>query len=179
MAPPYSGSTSPKMKYLFLSVNAFYQKMKRECYCQQVKFLRKLEKYGLLSTIFYKKGQFNSLLYPKKDNERKNTQNRRLWWNILKKSCFLLFSRVPVMTPSIFKFNKKVIRPFQLKSFSYFFVLLYLINYKIIMRSIGMLTLKDTVAVNKILETGDFNSSLPGIPWYSKSPLCIELEIYF
>ena len=68
------------------------------------------------------------------------------------------------MTPSVFKFNKKVIRPFQLKSFSYFFVLLYLINYKIIMRSIGMLTLKDTVAVNKILETGDFNSSLPGIP---------------
>ena len=32
------------------------------------------------------------------------------------------------------------------------------------MRSIGMLTLKDTVAVNKVLETGDFNSSLPGIP---------------
>ena len=32
------------------------------------------------------------------------------------------------------------------------------------MRSIGMLTLKDTVAVNKILETGHCNSSLPGIP---------------
>ena len=78
-----------------------------------------------------------------------------------------------------FKFNKKVMTPFQLKSFSYFFFLFCLINYNIIMRSICKLTLKATVAVNKILETGDFNSSLPGIPWYTKSPLCIELKIYF
>ena len=32
------------------------------------------------------------------------------------------------------------------------------------MRSTRKLTLKATVAANKILETGDFNSSLPGIP---------------
>ena len=49
-------------------------------------------------------------------------------------------------------------------SYSYFFVLFYLMNYKIIMRSIHKLNLKTTGAVNKILETGDFNSSLPGLP---------------
>ena len=32
------------------------------------------------------------------------------------------------------------------------------------MRPICKLTLKATVTVNKILETSDFNSSLPGIP---------------
>ena len=46
------------MEYLFLSVNAFYQGIKWKRYSQQVTFLRKLEKYGLLSTIFYKIGQF-------------------------------------------------------------------------------------------------------------------------
>ena len=89
--------------------------------------------------------------------------------------------RVPEwrLSHTLFKFSKKVMTPFQLKSFSYFFVLFCLINCSIIMRSNCKLTLKSTVAVNKILETGDFNSSFPGIPWYLKSPLCIELEIYF
>ena len=89
--------------------------------------------------------------------------------------------RVPEwrLSRALFKFSKKVMTPFQLKSFSYFFVLVGLINYNIIMRSICKLTLKATVAVNKTLETSDFNSSLPGIPWCSKSPLCIELEMYF
>ena len=136
-------------------------------------FLRKLENHGLLSTMFYKKSQFkfdflyfnkNSLLYPKKDNERKNAQNRKMLWNISKKKVFLTIFR-STSDGAI--------------SYSYFFVLFYLMNYKIIMRSIHKLNFKTTGAVNKILETGDFNSSLPGLPWYSKSRLCIELEIYF
>ena len=136
-------------------------------------FLRKLEKYGLLSTIFYKKSQFkfdflyfnkNSLLYPKKNNERKNARNRKMLWNISKKKFFL----------TIFQSTSD-----NAISYSYFFVLFYLVNYKIIMRSIHKLTLKTTGAVNKILETGNFNNSLRGIPWYSNSRLCRELEIYF
>ena len=86
------------MEYLFLSVNVFYQGIKWKCYSQQVTFLRKLEKYDLLSTIFYKKGQFKfnflyfnkNLLYPTRGKEKwKNAQNRKMLWNILKKSFFL------------------------------------------------------------------------------------------
>ena len=72
--------------------------------------------------MFYKKIQFkfdflyfnkNSLLYPKKDNERKNAQNRKMLWNISKKKVFL----------TIFRSTSD-----DAISYSYFFVLFYLMN---------------------------------------------------
>ena len=42
------------------------------------------------------------------------------------------------------------------------------------MRSICKLTLKPTVAVNKILEKGDFNNSLPSIPNYFLSRVLLN-----
>ena len=114
------------------------------------------ERYGHLSIIFYKNSIFyilikNSLLFRRKKNERKNTQTAKCY-KIFRKSIFLLISRAHVMTSSILQNQqKKVMTPFRLTSFSYLF---FLINCKIMMRSICKFNFKATVAVNNILETG-------------------------
>ena len=114
------------------------------------------ERYGHLSIIFYKNVIFyisikKPFLFPKKKKERKNAQTAKCY-KIFRKSIFLLISRAHVMMSSVLQNQqKKVMTPFRLTSFSYLF---FLINCKIMMRSICKLNLKATVSVNKILETG-------------------------
>ena len=124
------------------------------------------ERYGHLSTIFYKNLIFyisikKPLLFPKKKNERKNSKTRKSC-KIFRKSIFLVISRAHVMASSVLQNQqKKVMTPFRLTSFSYLF---FLINCKIMMRSICKLNLKATVSVNNIFRDGYFNYSLPSIP---------------
>ena len=112
-------------------------------------------RYALISIIFYKKGhfKFNFLYFDKKTlsfsqrrkmKEKKTAQNSKMLSNILKKRFFTNFkSRCDDS-------SKNVTTALCLTNFSYLF---YLINCKIMMRSIYKLTLKATVAVYNILET--------------------------
>ena len=112
------------------------------------------EGYGLL--IFYKKGHFkfnfsyfdkNPPPFPTEEKWKKNSQNSKMLSNSSKK-CF--YTNFKSASDDVISFEKLAWRHFVWRAFHIY--LFYLINCKIMMRSICKLTLKPTFAVNNVLE---------------------------
>ena len=106
------------------------------------------ERYGHLSIIFYKKGhfKFNFLYFDKKPAAFPTEEKwkKKMLKNILKKHFLTNFKGTCDDVISFAKLARKVMAPFCLTSFSCLFIYLfiYLINCKIVMRSIFELTWK-------------------------------------